>query len=94
MEILRIIEEETEIPRNDILSKKKQADIVEARCLFFYCLRKVGFYPAQIARMSHMSRQSVSFLLNTFNIKREYSGKMMTIYLSHIRKRMSELGLL
>lgn len=91
--ILSAIEAETEVSRQDILSRKKQPDIVDARCLLYYCLREADFYPSQIARMCGHSRQSVSAAINGFDTRCRFSGKMLSKFLQDIRKKLTSMCL-
>lgn len=90
--ILSAVEDETEVSRDDILSRKKQPDVVNARALLFHSLQKVGFYPSQIARMTGQSRQVVSSLLNGFENRLKYD-KMLSIFSQHLDKKLSIISL-
>lgn len=88
--IVSAVVSETEITREQILSHSKQGDIVEARCLLFYYLKKAGFYPSQIARMTNQSRQCVNCLLLSFAGRCQYSGTMLKRYVLRLDKELSE----
>ena len=92
--ILQAVITETEVSQEQILSHSKQNDVVEARCLLFYYLHKVGFYPAQIARMTNQSRQCVSCLLLSFEARCKYSGNMLKRNVQKLDKELSEYLLL
>ena len=65
-QILEAVEKATEIPRERILSREKQPDVVEARSLLVHFLLKKGFRQAEIARMTRLSRQCVSTHVTDF----------------------------
>lgn len=88
-EVLAAVVAVTEIEGSRILSHEKQADVVEARCLLFHFLQEQGFYPSEIARFTGQSRQCVAMLLNTYDIRRKYRGKMLSIFERDICKMLS-----
>ena len=88
--VMSAVVSETEITKEQILSHSKQSDIVEARCLVFYYLRKAGFYPSQIARMTNQSRQCVNCLLLSFEARCQYSGTMLKRYKQKLDKALAE----
>lgn len=92
--ILDRVEEETEIPRERILSQCKRGDVVEARCLLFYFMRRAGFYPSQIARTVGCSRQSVNRLLQTFDGRSNMRGNMLSIFVQRIGDALTSEGLI
>lgn len=88
--ILEAVENATEIDRALILSRSKQSDVVEARCLLFHYLRRAGFYPSQIARITNQSRQCVNCLLLSFQARCDYSGNMLKRYVKKLDIDLSE----
>lgn len=89
-DIISAISEETEVPTVQILSHSKQGDVVEARCLLFYYLRRAGFYPSQIARMTNQSRQCVNCMLLSFQTRCDFSGNMMKRYVLRLNEKLAE----
>lgn len=81
---------ETEISREQIESHTKQADVVEARSLLFHYLHRAGFYPAQIARMTGHSRQSVNVQLQSFCNRCQYGGNIIKIYKQRLDRLLAE----
>ena len=82
--MLEAIVSETEIPRELILSHDKHPDVVEARRLLCHYLQRAGFYPSQIARIMGQSRQCVNEYLHGFDIRCQYCGKILKIYMTNI----------
>ena len=58
-DILKVVSSVCEIPAEDILSKCKRNDVVDARCIFVYYCNKFGFKAAEVARF--MNRQRICF---------------------------------
>lgn len=92
--ILGAIVSETEIPRELILSHDKHPDVVEARRLLFHYLKRAGFYPSQIARMTGQSRQCVNEQLKAFENRCQFCGNILKIYCKKLDNALSEYLLL
>lgn len=88
-EVMAAVAAATEIAPTRILSHEKQADVVEARCLLFHFLRELDFYPAEIARFTGQSRQCVAMLLNTYEVRKRYCGKMLSIFEREICNKLA-----
>ena len=83
---LQIVSEETEISVESMLSKSKEADVVDARYLLVYSLYQQGFYPSQIACKINKTKRAVNYMISHFDNRME-SGKMMRIQKENIGKR-------
>lgn len=83
-QILEAVEKATEIPRDRILSRSKQPEVVEARSLLFHFLLKKGFRQAEIARLTHLSRQCVSAHTCDFDVRKGKDGSIMSIFCNDI----------
>ena len=84
---LQIVSEETEISVESMLSKSKEADVVDARYLLVYSLYQQGFYPSHIACKINKTKRAVNYMISHFDNRME-SGKMMRIQRENIGKRM------
>ena len=63
--ILTLVEEETEISRELILSGSKREEVVDARALLISLLHEQGLYPAQIGAMTGICPRCIGpFILN------------------------------
>ena len=63
--VLSLIEEETEVSRDLILSGNKQEEVVDARALLVYTLYEIGFYPPQISTLTGICGRCINpFILN------------------------------
>lgn len=78
-QILEAVEKATEIPRERILSREKQPEVVEARSLLVHFLLKKGFRQAEIARLTKLSRQCVSTHVADFDTRKGKDGSLMSI---------------
>lgn len=60
----------TEIPQEDILSKKRQEEIVDARCLFIYILHKhYGISKKRISDALGCTPSNIFYHVNCFDAK-------------------------
>lgn len=62
-DILKTISDETEIAPDLILSRQKDEELVDARHLFIYFLRRNGFYPRMISAKTGLSVRNVNRIL-------------------------------
>lgn len=82
--VIKVIERETEIPREVILSSKKDAEIVDARYLLVYSLHCKGFYFKEIATLLRITRQAVNQIVTKIDIHCSKGGKMFETNLNAI----------
>lgn len=82
--VIRVIELETEISREMILSSRKDAEIVDARYLLVYSLHCKGFYFKEIAAILRMTRQAVNQIVAKIDIHCSKGGKMFETNLNAI----------
>lgn len=86
-ELLRIVSRETEISTNDIISCKKETEVVDARYLLVRLLFENGFYPSQIASHIHKTNRSINYILSNFS-DRLRTGKILRIQYENIKKTL------
>ncbi|EDN88236.1 hypothetical protein PARMER_00349, partial [Parabacteroides merdae ATCC 43184] len=74
-QILGTVSQETEISEERILSKAKNAEIVDARYLLVYFLWRQGFHAPVISSLmtSHDAHRE---MISQFDLRRKQSGKM------------------
>lgn len=77
--ILDAVAEVTEVPRDLIISRNKQRDVVEARSLLFHYLYAEGFTRRQVADMTGLTRQCVAQQIQAFPDKDSRSKWLTTI---------------
>ena len=86
-EILSLVEEETEVSQERILSKDRDAETVDARSMLAVLLFENGFSPASIAGLIRKSHRCVNCLLASYK-DRAKCKKLMRIQMDNIRKAM------
>lgn len=84
-EVLKIVSEVTEISEEVILSKAREAEVVDARAILAEVLRQKGFYPNTIAELMHTSSRNVVMIHNNY-ADRLNNSVMMQINYSYIKK--------
>lgn len=88
--VLSLVEEETEVAREQILSGNKREEVVDARALLIQAMYEVGFYPSQIGALTGICPRCVhSFLMNFRG--RVASRKMLGIYYEKVQRKLREI---
>lgn len=83
-QILGTVSQETEISEERILSKAKNAEIVDARYLLVYFLWRQGFHAPVISSLMNFSRRPIEKMISQFDLRRKQSGKMFEMLLVRI----------
>ncbi len=78
--VLKIVSEETEISREQILSPSKIRDIVDARFLAIKLLYDAGIYPSSIAKAFNITPRSVGYAVTAFGDRTSTSRLLMSSY--------------
>lgn len=84
--ILDIVASVAEVPSEDILSKSKVAEVVDARHIFVQLLYEQGWYQARIARKMNINEGAVSRMLSKFDERCRYRGFYINKVLEKSRK--------
>lgn len=87
--VLSLVEEETEISREKILSGNKQEEVVDARGLLIYTLYEYGFYPSQISELSGICPRCIGPYIQNFG-ERKSGRKMLRIYYERVKRKLGE----
>ena len=87
--ILSLVEEETEVSRNLILSGNKQEEVIDARALLVYTLYETGFYPPQISTMTGICGRCINPYILNFG-ERKDSRRMLRIYYDRVKRKLRE----
>lgn len=87
-QILGTVSQETEISEERILSKAKNAEIVDARYLLVYFLWRQGFHAPVISSLMNFSRRPIEKMISQFDIRRKQSGKMFEMLLVRIASKL------
>lgn len=88
--VLSIVEEETEVRKEMIVSGNKQEEVVDARSLLIRILYEQGFYPIQISQLSGICHRCVSPFIVGFNERKE-SHKLLGINYEKVKRKLGEL---
>lgn len=87
-EILETVANETELTKERILSHDRTTEIVDARYILIYILRRKGFYIGEIAHAIKFSRRAVEKIISQFETRRIQSGRMFEITLKRITNKV------
>lgn len=87
-EILETVANETELTKEQILSHDRTAEIVDARYILIYLLRRKGFYIGEIAHAINFSRRAVEKIVSQFETRRIQSGRIFEIILERIANKL------
>lgn len=90
--IVGVVAEETEIPRERILSKSKNAELVDARYLLVHFLWRRGFHAPVISALMNYSRRPVEKMISQFDLRRRQSGRMFEPLLVRIASKLRSYG--
>lgn len=85
--LLDFIADETEIPKELILSKSRAAEVVDARHLAIKLLHSKDIYPSRIAAIFGMSPRSVRHAVTAFD-SRIQANKALGYNLAKIRRQL------
>lgn len=83
--IINAVSEETEVTVEEIMSKSKNAEVVDARAIVIMLLSEYGFYPESISKLLNKTSACVRFLISSFD-ERKRNNKIIEIYTESIRK--------
>lgn len=83
-EILENVANEMELTKEQILSRDRTAEIVDARHIVIFLLAREGYYNSQIAKLMKTSRQYIGQVIRGFSNRCKQSGKIFEITLNRI----------
>lgn len=89
--ILQTVSQETEIPPEQILSRKKDEETVDARYLLVYLLTRNGFCSSRVASCIRKDIRTVNLILTRFETRKS-SKKYFGILLDNIKKQLGNKG--
>ena len=87
--VLSLVEEETEVSRDLILSGNKQEEVVDARALLIFTLYEQGLYPAQIGCLTKICPRCINPFILNFRGRKE-SRRMLGVYYERVKKKLGE----
>lgn len=89
--ILQTVSQETEIPPEQILSRKKDEETVDARYLLVYLLTRNGFCSSRVASCIRKDIRTVNLILTRFETRKS-NRKYFGILLDNIKKQLGNKG--
>lgn len=89
--ILQTVSQETEIPPEQILSRKKDEETVDARYLPVYLLTRNGFCSSRVASCIRKDIRTVNLILTRFETRKS-NRKYFGILLDNIKKQLGNKG--
>lgn len=87
--VLSLIEEETEVNRNLILSGNKREEVVDARSLLIFVLHEQGMYPQKIAELSGICARCIPPFILKFQ-DRMRARRILGINYENVQKKLRE----
>lgn len=88
--ILDIVSSVAEVSSEEILSKSKVAEVVDARHIVVQLLSEQGWYQSRIARKMSIGEGAVSRMLSKFDERCQYRGFYINKVLEKSRKIIRE----
>lgn len=87
--VISIVSDVTEISSQEILSKSRQADIVDARCLCIKILHTMGYLPSRISKYFGLTEVAIRRSLNLFDDRVHYNKLFVRMW-KDIQKQLEE----
>ncbi len=78
--VLKLVAEELEIPECQILSKSREAEVVDARYLAVRLLHSHDIYPSRIASILGMSPRTVRHIITSFDARIQTNKSLRNIF--------------
>lgn len=69
--VLRLVADELEVTKEQILSKSRKAEIVDARWLAVMLMYKSGMYPMRIAESLRISPRYAHYIITGFSDRKD-----------------------
>lgn len=88
--IISIVSELTEISRDEMLSRSRRSDIIEARYLVIYLLKTYGVRPYKIAKMLNLPERSVYYSIGSFFSRSDQDGSMLRKWFSDAKSELQK----
>lgn len=93
-ELLNIVSLVTEIDTDEILSKNRDSEIIDARCILIHILyKKYGMTPKIIGQLISCTKTNIYHHINKFE-NRTYQNKMLSIQYQITLQKMEDNKLL
>lgn len=78
--VLELVAEELDVPKESIMSKSRNAEVVDARHLSAMLLHKSNVYPSRIASIFGVSPRTVQYAITSFNARIQTNRALRNSY--------------
>lgn len=85
--VINLVAEELEVPKEQILSKCRNAEVVDARHLAIRLLYSKDLYPSRIAEIFGLSSRNIHYIITNFE-DRLQTNKMLRNNYERIEKEL------
>lgn len=89
--IISIVSDLTDISREEILSRSRRSDVIEARCLLVYLLKSQGIKPYKIALLLGIPERCVYYSITSFSMRSDQDGSMLKAWYNEAKSRLQKL---
>lgn len=89
--IIAIVSELTEIPKEEILSRSRRADVTDARYLVIYTLYAQGVRIYKIAELTGIPERSIYYAINAFAMRSDRDGTILNLWIKEVKSRLQKL---
>ena len=90
-DIISIVTELTEISQEELLSRSRRTDVIEARYLLIYTLHSQGIKTYKIAKLLNIPERSIYYSITSFSVRSDQDGSMMKAWYTEIKLRLQKL---
>lgn len=85
-EIIEIVSTETDVPREMIVSKSRENEVVDARHICVNILWRKGIYISRIAELMRMTPRNVQYVISEFEDRIAFNRPMRNNYERILKK--------
>lgn len=78
--VLDLVAEEPDVPKESIMSKSRNAEVVDARHLSAMLLHKSSVYPSRIASIFGVSPRSIQYVITSFDARIQTNRALRNSY--------------
>ena len=84
-----MVSQQSDIPIEVIISKSRNADVVDARHLAINLLFGLGLYPQQIAKVVHQSTRTIQCAISAFPVRCKANDNLRRTFY-YLRNKFAE----
>lgn len=89
--VIALVAEELEVTKDQILSRSRVAEVVDARYMAVYILRSHHVYPSRIAAIFNLSVRTVHYVITTFDARIQLNKPLRNNY-AKIMKQLCNIS--